>query len=257
MTTAPTPPSAPNEAAQRSFWNAWDTQYRDGKEMDALDAATKRRGRTVLAWMDTLGLPRTVHILEVGCANGWLSEHLARYGQVTATDLADEVVARAQARFPHIRFVAGDFMTIALPRSGFDVIVCLETLSCVADQTGFVGRFAELLKPGGYLLLTTHNRFVYERSEDVAPQQPGQVRHWLYWRELKNLLRRHFRIRRHTTLAPTGHRGLLRLVNSYRLAALLAVFLSPDQIDQIRERMGFGQTHAVLAQAHTEGVRSA
>jgi SAM-dependent methyltransferase len=100
--------------------------------------------------LDALARTRAsgARILEVGCGTGWLSARLLDFGEVTATDLADEVIARAQAAHPRVRFLAGDFMTLAAG-DDYDVVVCLETLSHFVDQPAFVARLASCLRPGG------------------------------------------------------------------------------------------------------------
>jgi len=233
---------------QQRFWNEWNAVHREGAKYDAIavDPESRRRAEVVLEWLRRLGL-KSPRILEVGCGSGWLSERLAAFGTVTAVDLADEVIARARARLPHIAFHAGDFTQLELPDASFDVVVCLETLSALPHQAPFVAHLARVTRPGGYLLLTAHNRFVYERRDDVQPLAPGQVRHWMTRGELKRLLKAHYRLRRVTTAVPAGHNGVLRVVNSYKVNKLLGVVLSERRLALAKERLGFGTTIVVLA----------
>ncbi len=233
---------------QQRFWNEWNAAHREGAKYDAVaaDPESRRRAEVVLTWLARLRLDRPA-ILEVGCGSGWLSERLARFGAVTAVDLADEVIARARARLPHISFHAGDFTQLPLPPGTFDVVVCLETLSALPHQLEFMQHLARANRPGGHLLLTVHNRFVYERREDVQPLAPGQVRHWMTRAELKGLLKPYYRLRHLTTAMPAGHGGVLRIVNSYKLNKLLGVALSERRIAAAKERLGFGTTIVALA----------
>jgi len=248
------PSSAPPLEVQRAFWNEWDTKYRE-RSLEDLEPDSIRRGRLALRWTETLKLGSGATILEVGCANGWLCEHLVTFGAVTGTDIADEVIARAQTRHPNIRFLAGDFSTLVLPAASFDVVVCLETLGCVANQPAFLAHIADLLKPGGHLILTTQNRFVYERYDGVAPQNPGQLRHWLFWSELRRLLRPRYRILRHTTVAPASQRGMLRVVTSRKLDRILGPVIGAEHLDRVRETLGFGRSLAVLARRESREER--
>lgn len=227
---------------QRRFWNEWNTRVREG---GPLDQASLRRCETVLRLLESLRLDNP-KILEVGCGTGWLSERLAHFGTVTAVDLADEVIARARARTEDVTFAAGDIMTLHLPRGAFDVVVTLETLSHVADQRAFADRLADVLKVGGYLILTTQNKFVFERRDDVPPQAPGQLRKWVDRTELKRLLRPRFTILSATTIAPAGDRRILQAVNSHKLNALLNTLLSRKVVEGLKERAGFGQTLVIL-----------
>jgi len=130
----------------------------------------------------------------------------------------------------------------------FDIVVSLETLSHVADQPAFIKRIRDVLKPGGYLILTTQNRLVFERRADVIPLAVGQIRRWVSPRELRRLLRDDFVVRRLVTLLPEGQLGILRLVNSKRIDRVLVRLVSRNLLERAKERLGFGQTIAVLAQ---------
>jgi 2-polyprenyl-3-methyl-5-hydroxy-6-metoxy-1,4-benzoquinol methylase len=62
-------------------------------------------------------------------------------------------------------------------------------LAHVEDQVAFVDKIAELLRPGGYLMLATQNKFTLSRWSEVVPQAPGQIRKWVDAKELRRLLR--------------------------------------------------------------------
>jgi 2-polyprenyl-3-methyl-5-hydroxy-6-metoxy-1,4-benzoquinol methylase len=182
----------------------------------------------------------------LGCATGWLSEKLAKFGSVTALDLADDVIRRAKQRAPHVRFLAGDVMKMDLPQGYFDVVFSLETIPHLIDQAGFVKRMASCLKPNGHLILTCQNKFVLKRV-DVAPQARGQVRQWLNRKELNRLVCSHFDLLKMITIGPEGHRGILRVVNSYKVNALLHRMIPEATVQSLKERAGFGRTIVVLA----------
>jgi 2-polyprenyl-3-methyl-5-hydroxy-6-metoxy-1,4-benzoquinol methylase len=231
----------PDIKDQRAFWNRWDRVYR---EESNLDVASLRRKAEVLSHLQSLGLHRP-KILEVGCANGWLSGELATYGSVVGTDLADECIAIAQQRYPHIRFVAGNFFTLDLG-CDYDVVVCVDSLASVADQEGFVKQMAHALVEGGSLILTTQNPVVFSRRQ-VDPLAPGQVRQWASRSRLRQLLQPYFTIKKMTTVLPDGNRGILRLVNSYKLNRILSAVFGESRIAKLKELAGCGQTIVVLA----------
>ena len=129
-------------------------------------------------------------------------------------------------------------------------------MSCVADQRAFIDGIHHVLRPGGYVYIATPNRFVYERRDDVAPQGSGQIRHWNYPREVRGLLKDGFHIRRFTTLLPEGHRGILRAINSYKINGVLDNIVGHAAIARAKERLGLGQTIAVLAERSTDARRS-
>ena len=67
-----------------------------------------QQSEVVLSLLTSLNIPNP-KILEVGCANGWLSRKLSRFGGVTGVDLAESVIEEAKQKAPHIEFIAGDF----------------------------------------------------------------------------------------------------------------------------------------------------
>lgn len=230
----------PTVVDQTGFWNEWNARVR---ENTALEAISARRAEAVLRMLQGISPdPSRAAILEVGCGTGWFAESPSRFGKTTAMDLADEVIARARARFPGVEFRAGDFMAMDFPSRHYDVVVTLETISHVPDQALFFRKIASLLKPGGSLIATTQNRFVFERRDDVHKPGKGQIRRWLAMPELKALVRPHFDIRLATSLAPTGHGGILRVVNSPKLNAAAAALVSGRRLDAWKEKLGFGQT---------------
>lgn len=104
-----------------------------------------------------------LRVLDVGCGGGILSEPLARLGaSVIGVDPAEEniTVARSHAAKSG---VAVDFRTTtveALADSGerFDLVIASEVVEHVADIGLFVRRSAELVRPGGAMIVTTINR---------------------------------------------------------------------------------------------------
>lgn len=228
---------------QRGFWNEWNSRNR---EASGPDLVSWRRCFEVITFVKRLEL-KNPQILEIGCGTGWLAEQLVPFGRVTATDLADEVIARARARNPNVSYVAGDIMTLPLSLASYDLVVTLETIFCVADQQAFVERIADLLKPGGHLILTTQNKYVFERRDDVAPVGDGQLRSWLTVGDVRRLLRKSFEVRELKTVVPAGRKGFLHLVNSVKLNSVLSRIVSVPRLEAAKEYLGFGQTIVVLA----------
>lgn len=99
--------------------------------------------------------------LDVGCGAGLLTEPLARLGaQVTGIDAASESIAVARAHAEGqglaIDYRQGGVESLAGER--FDLIVSMEVIEHVADPAGFVAAIANVLAPGGLVLLSTPNR---------------------------------------------------------------------------------------------------
>src|ERR1700754_1880539 len=100
-------PPAPPIMLQRNFWNGWNASTRERE----LPPVSLRQRDVVGRWLSNLGRD-SLQIIDIGCGAGWMCSHLAPFGWVTGTDLADEVLARARQRVPTARFIAGDFMRL-------------------------------------------------------------------------------------------------------------------------------------------------
>lgn len=132
-------------------------------------------------WWDTEGPLKTLHdinparlqfiknyieiskcsVLDVGCGGGILSEGLARQGAiVTGLDVEPDALAAAkkhaedaQLTIEYVCCPVEEYETAA-----FDVITCMEMLEHVTDPMLVIEHCSRLLKPGGYLFLSTLNR---------------------------------------------------------------------------------------------------
>ncbi|GAA6168407.1 bifunctional 2-polyprenyl-6-hydroxyphenol methylase/3-demethylubiquinol 3-O-methyltransferase UbiG [Sessilibacter corallicola] len=103
-------------------------------------------------------------VLDVGCGGGILSEALALRGaSVTGIDLstAPLEVAKLHALetgvdIDYQKVSAEDFAQDH--KEAFDIVTCMEMLEHVPDPASIVRACASMVKPGGYLFLSTINR---------------------------------------------------------------------------------------------------
>lgn len=103
-------------------------------------------------------------LLDVGCGGGVFSESMAVNGaNVTAIDLAEESLEVAKLHLYESNHKI-DYQNISVEnfsdknKNSFDVIVCMEMLEHVPDPQSIVGACAKILKPGGWLFMSTINR---------------------------------------------------------------------------------------------------
>ncbi|MCH9644226.1 MAG: bifunctional 2-polyprenyl-6-hydroxyphenol methylase/3-demethylubiquinol 3-O-methyltransferase UbiG [Gammaproteobacteria bacterium] len=103
-------------------------------------------------------------VLDLGCGAGILSEALAKQNaKVTAIDLSGAALSAAKQHAEKTALTI-DYQQIsaeALSQSKpnhFDLITCMEMLEHVPDPSAIIKSCAKLLKPGGYLFMSTINR---------------------------------------------------------------------------------------------------
>lgn len=227
----------PSIEEQRAFYDWWNVEHRS-KIFETIPEEVRCRGEKVIEAIQSLPFARP-SILEIGCGTGWLTERLTGLGEVTAIDLSPAAISVACERQLGATLIAGDFFQHEFEKQ-FNVLVCVETIFYVTDQLRFVERMAEYTIENGYLVLTGINRFVYERSSDIDPPAPGQVRRWISVRQLRQLIASNFEILSLVTVAPRGDRGILRWSNSYRLNKLLRSIFPQEVITRWKERVGLG-----------------
>ncbi len=231
---------------QRQFWN-W--HWQNSEQRKVLNDWTWRRAEEILRLIGKLPLnhPR---ILDLGCGHGWFTERLADVGEAHGIDLSPGGIAAAQARRPDIAYMAGNIYEAPLQINYFDIVVSQEVIAHVQDQPQYIQRAADVLREGGYLIITTGNKWVIDRLGDVGwvKQPPQHIRQELTHADLKKLLSSRFTVLETYTIIPQGKLGILRVVNSQKLNSLVRLLLAQSKIDSFKEKAGFGWQMIFLAQ---------
>lgn len=100
-------------------------------------------------------------ILDVGCGGGILSESLAASGaRVTGIDAEPDAIAAAtaHAKATHLKINYSALPVEDYEGMDFDAITCMEMLEHVQEPQLVINHCARLIKPGGFLFLSTINR---------------------------------------------------------------------------------------------------
>ncbi len=117
-----------------------------------------------LAYVEARAGLQGQRVLDVGCGGGLLSEAMARAGAiVTGIDLAPMTIEVAELHALDsglsIQYLRQSAEAHALEhRSQYDLITCMEMLEHVPDPMSVLRAMHSLVKPGGYVFLSTLNR---------------------------------------------------------------------------------------------------
>lgn len=227
---------------QSRFWNEWVVRSKAWE--GNLD---NQRRAWIVAGEVAARCTAGMKILDVGCGSGWFTLELARYGEVTGVDLASGTLARLEVEHPEVSWRGGDFLSLELPQGAFDLVTSLETIAHVSDQQAFADRIGRLVKPGGTLLLTTQNEYVWNRTSWLEPSAPGQIRNWPSRTRLRELFAPNFSILALRTCAPGGDRGLPRVFNNRLAAGVATRLVGSEAWLRLRERCGLGRSLVLIA----------
>jgi 2-polyprenyl-6-hydroxyphenyl methylase / 3-demethylubiquinone-9 3-methyltransferase len=123
-----------------------------------------------------------LRVLDIGCGGGLLSEPIARLGAAVVG--ADPAAANIEAAKVHadreglpIDYRVTTAEALADAGERFDVVLAMEVVEHVADLTLFVKRCAEMVKPGGLMVVATLNRTI--KSFALAIVGAEYVLRWL------------------------------------------------------------------------------
>jgi 2-polyprenyl-6-hydroxyphenyl methylase / 3-demethylubiquinone-9 3-methyltransferase len=165
------------------------------------EAACRHFGRDAKRLDALAGL----RILDIGCGGGILSEPLARLGaDVVGADPAKANVEAARLHAAEagvaVDYRASTAEALADAGERFDVVLAMEVVEHVADLSLFIKRCAEMVKPGGLMVVATINRtiksfaFAIVGAEYLLRWLPRGTHQWdkfITPNELEAVLERH------------------------------------------------------------------
>jgi 2-polyprenyl-6-hydroxyphenyl methylase/3-demethylubiquinone-9 3-methyltransferase len=124
------------------------------------EQALKRFGRDPAARRPFEGL----RLLDIGCGGGLVSEPMARLGfAVTGVDASEDGLGAARAHAAEVglgidyRCATAEAL-LAEGAGRFDVVLNMEVIEHVADPGAYLRDTAQLIAPGGLMILATLNR---------------------------------------------------------------------------------------------------
>lgn len=159
----------PSADALRRFYGSY---FGNAGYTKKIDSKLKRAKRRLAKLKRHVGAGS---FLDVGCNIGCAVEAARGLGfKATGIEIGEDAVAQAKGLFPQNDFYATTAEAFAERGERFDLVYCTEVIEHVPDPVAFVKALAALVKPGGYLFLTTPDAGHWRRPK-----------HFLSWHEVK------------------------------------------------------------------------
>ncbi len=124
----------------------WDTKLYNDKH-----SFVSKYGEDLIGWLHP---QKDEHILDLGCGTGQLTSEINECGaDITGVDNSTEMIAKARATYPYLRFEVMDATNFSFNEK-FDAVFSNATLHWINDQQKVISCIYNNLKEGG--------RFVFE-----------------------------------------------------------------------------------------------
>jgi len=96
-------------------------------------------------------------VLDLGCGNGFVTNHLAQLGfAAIGIDPSDRGLQIARRAYPHVRFLQADaYDDLAGQLGSFSLVVSLEVVEHLYSPARFASTLFDVTKPGGMAVVST------------------------------------------------------------------------------------------------------
>lgn len=228
------------QGERRAHWDGV-ARWMDGRR--GLGGAYQRRLAEVYRFL----VPKGSRVLEVGCARGDLLAALEP-SEGVGFDFSEEMVARARARHPHLRFERQDAHELEV-EGEFDYIILSDVVNDLWDAQRVFERLGRIATPRTRLVMNFYNRlweWPLSAARRAGLARPNLLQNWFTVEDVSGLLAlADFEVirRREEVLLPLPLPPLSTLANRY-LAKLWPFHL-------------FDLTHFLVARPVRRGPRVA
>jgi ubiquinone/menaquinone biosynthesis C-methylase UbiE len=139
-----------------------DTMLREyfNSRADIWDKNVAEKDTNKLTGMaERLELTQNSVVLDVGTGTGvflpYLLNNIGENGRIVALDLAEEMLAKAIAKYPgeNIKFLHADVMDIPVYEETFDSAVCYSSFPHFQDKCKALTEIKRVMKPGGRVFI--------------------------------------------------------------------------------------------------------
>ena len=141
--------------------------------------------------IETTKSKQLLKIIDMGCGSGWLTKILSEYGDVVGIDLS---VDAARKLYTDLKFKQVNIITEEI-EGKYDIVVSSEVIEHLIseNQQIYIKKAFDILKEGGYLILTTPNKRseADEKLRKKYYKSPQPIENWMDKKSLISLLEQH------------------------------------------------------------------
>lgn len=238
--------STPDIQTQKAFYD----EYWDGlKPLSSYKVQRVKWLADVLLQLRKSWKGKGIQLLDLGCGDGRLCPFWKELtgAEVYGLELSPKAVENAQHRYKFINYKQGDATQTGYDKNMFDVVICQEVIEHIEDQKDLINECSRILKTGGYLVLTTPNKYYFDRRKGGNySKQP--IENIIDKATLVQLLASDFKLHSYETLIyAKGDYGIYkRITNRYWLAILRRLGLEETWKQRLLKK-GYGLHHAIVS----------
>ena len=139
---------------QERLNRGWAGMLRAGKE----DLGNLEVNKRFLSDLNLISADSRV--LETGCGTGAIVYELSKIGcDVTGTDISSCAIEYGRKKYPGIKLEPQEAESLSSPEDSFDIVVSFDFLEHLTDVDRHLSEVWRLLRPGGYYLFQTPNKY--------------------------------------------------------------------------------------------------
>lgn len=133
---------------------ALDDLYRQG-HAESWSEQAQNRADWILAKKIIADHPDIKRVLDVGCFDGRLLDSLGPSYEKLGVEIHAEAARRAEMR--NVKVIGRDFNELCVRQDSVDAVLAMDVIEHTEDPFGFLAKLAEVVKPGGLILVGTGN----------------------------------------------------------------------------------------------------
>ncbi len=190
---------------------------------------------------------KRIKVLDLGCGDGRFTAFLGEFVTTDAIELSEEAVLIAKQKHPHVNFFQGSALDYNFDKGAYDVVISQEVIEHIEDQEAYLKVCYEVLKPGGYVIMTTPNKKVFDHMKGGNwSHQP--VEKIMDPKQFKRSIAAYFKIQRYDSIIMNfGQLGYFKWINHRLVIGGCNTLGLRDIREFVLSKYGFGMHQCVLA----------